>query len=124
MIRGLYSNPPLHGGQIVATILQDAQLKEDWVHELENMRLRIAEMRKALVTHLEQKSNRFDFLAEQKGMFSYTGLTGAQVKRMIAEYGIYLPGDGRINVAGLNVENVAYVAEAMSAITNDAEVSL
>lgn len=117
VIRGLYSNPPCHGARIVSTILQDPELKEHWEKELTVMKERITEMRHALSSQLQTKSTSrsFDFLARQKGMFSYTGLEKEQVERLISDYGIYLPKDGRINVAGLNTKNLDYVADAIIA---------
>lgn len=113
IIRGLYSNPPCHGALLVAMILQDKELKQKWLHELAGMRDRIKEMRRTLVSLLKEGSARFDSLEHQKGMFSFTGLTTAQVNRLINNFGIYLTSDGRINVAGLNQQNVAYVADAI-----------
>ncbi|MCC5831631.1 MAG: aspartate/tyrosine/aromatic aminotransferase [Chlamydiales bacterium] len=118
VIRGLYSNPPCHGGRLVSLILQDEELKSHWLEELTSMRGRISQMRKTLVAMLETESKRFDFLAGQLGMFSYTGLDHETVERLIADYGIYLPRDGRINVAGLNQKNVRYVADAILAVTS------
>lgn len=117
VVRGLYSNPPCHGAEIVSLILQDETLKHHWLEELTSMRTRISEMRKTLVALLEAQSRRFDFLADQLGMFSYTDLDHEVVERLIAEYGIYLPKDGRISIAGLNQENVRYVADAILAVT-------
>jgi aspartate aminotransferase len=118
IIRGLYSNPPLHGAHIVATILQDKELRGHWEQELATMRERITEMRKALAIGLQTKSSTsaFDFMATQKGMFSYTGLSEKQVGQLIADYGIYMPTDGRINVAGLNSENLEYVVDAILSV--------
>lgn len=118
VIRGLYSNPPCHGSRIVATILQNKELKNEWLNELSSMRGRIFEMRQVLISLLEKKSNCFTFLKNQQGMFSYTGLNSDQVSRLIADYGIYLPKDGRINVAGLNQINITYVADAILAVTS------
>ncbi|MFZ0564736.1 MAG: amino acid aminotransferase [Chlamydiales bacterium] len=118
IIRGIYSNPPCHGARIVNLILENPELKEHWVHELITMRDRISEMRKALMAELQSKVTKhsFEFLAHQKGMFSYLGLNGNQVDQLIAEYGIYMTRDSRINVAGLNTENIGYVAEAIAAV--------
>ena len=116
LIRGLYSNPPCHGARIVAKILGDSELTEIWEKEVAGMRTRISEMRQALAHGLSSGS--FDFLAHQKGMFSYTGLNEGQVERLIAEYGIYMPKDGRINVAGLNHENLEYVTQAILAVSH------
>lgn len=118
IIRSLYSNPPRHGARVVATILHDEVLRKHWEHEVATMRERIGEMRKALTAGLQLKTTKttFDFLTTQKGMFSYTGLNEKQVARLIADYGIYLPKDGRINIAGLNSENLDYVLEAILAV--------
>lgn len=120
IIRGLYSNPPCHGARIVTTVLQDKELMQQWRNELEGMRERISEMRKTLVLSLQVKgsTSHFDFMSAQKGMFSYTGLEENQVERLIAEYGIYLPKDGRINVAGLNSQNIDYVVDAILAVSS------
>jgi aspartate/tyrosine/aromatic aminotransferase len=118
IIRGMYSSPPCHGARIVSTILQNSELKVHWEHELLAMRQRIAEMRAAFGCGLQTKisSSDFNFLATQKGMFSYTGLNEQQVDRLMRDYGIYLPKDGRINVAGLNSENLEYVTDAILAV--------
>ncbi len=108
IIRGLYSNPPCHGARIVAEILGDQKLREEWEAELAGMRGRISEMRSALARGLKK-----DFLSKQKGMFSYTGLSAVEVEQLIASYGIYMPRDGRINVAGLNADNLSYVIDAI-----------
>ncbi len=113
LVRGIYSNPPCHGARIVSLILQDEKLKKHWLEDLANMRGRIVSMRRALVSKLEAHSDRFDSLSSQRGMFSYTGLDRADVERLVADYGIYLPNDGRINVAGLTQDNVSYVADAI-----------
>lgn len=113
IIRGLYSNPPCHGARIVATILQQPELKKLWEEELRAMRERLSQMRKSLASSLQKKTNRFEFITNQKGMFSYTGLSKSQVDYLIDEYAIYLPKSGRINVAGLNHQNLQSVAEAI-----------
>ncbi|MFQ5729756.1 MAG: aromatic amino acid transaminase, partial [Waddliaceae bacterium] len=108
VIRGNYSMPPLHGARIVATILQSKELKLEWEHELTNIKERIIEMRKALVSGLQAlgADSEYDFLSKQTGMFSYSGLNSDQVHRLQKEYGIYMPKDGRINVAGINAQNL------------------
>lgn len=118
--RGFYSNPAVHGARIVATILQDAALKMQWQEELNSMLMRIQGMRKSLTEELQRLMgpSAFRFLFSQKGMFSYTGLSAEQVERLIAEYAIYLPSDGRINVAGLNDKNLSYVARSIAAVCN------
>lgn len=112
VIRGMYSNPPCHGARLVQRILCDEVLKTQWLEELASMRVRITEMRRMLSACLKEGSDRFDFIEHQLGMFSYTGLMPGQVERLASEYGIYMPKDGRINVAGLNSENMHYVADA------------
>lgn len=115
IIRGLYSNPPLHGAKIVSIILNNKSLRGEWESEVAAMRLRIEEMRDSLVTMLQTQGSDIDysFIRLQKGMFSYTGLDQTQVKQLIEKFGIYLPADGRINIAGLNNKNLKFVAEAM-----------
>lgn len=118
IIRGIYSNPPCHGVRIVNVILQDPELNQLWQQELASMRLRIQEMRNAMYAALQSLGHgeRFAFLTKQTGMFSYTCLDLDQVEKLTAEYGIYLLKDGRINVSGLNTENLSYVAEAIDAV--------
>lgn len=116
IIRGMYSNPASHGSMIVRSILGDHELRKRWESELKLMRERIHDMRARLVSALNERlpSSTYDFLFKQKGMFSYTGLQAAQVECLTGEFGIYLPKDGRINVAGLNRENIPYVADAIA----------
>lgn len=113
IIRGLYSNPPCHGARLVVTIYQDEKLKSRWMEELASMRTRIMDMRKKLLSRLQKQTDRFDGMAHQTGMFSYTGLSREEVERLVAEYAIYLPTDGRINVAGLSGANLDTVAGAL-----------
>lgn len=113
IVRGIYTSPPCHGARIVTTILQDESLRGIWMEELANIRDRITSMRKKLVSLLKLRSSKFDFMATQNGMFSYTCLNPDSAKKLTAEFGIYLPSDGRINVAGLNEKNVEYVADAI-----------
>lgn len=118
IMRGLYSNPPAHGARIVAMILGDPKLHALWQEELITMRGRIDEMRKTFLAALMANTKQeFGFMAQQKGMFSYTGLKQHQVEQLIADYGIYLPKDGRVNIAGLNTENLDYVVKAIAAVT-------
>jgi len=108
IIRGLYSNPPCHGARIVAIILEDENLKKHWISELTAMRERIGEMRRALTAklHIKLPKDNFDFVLSQKGMFSFVGLEEKKVDHLTKEFGIYLPKNGRINIAGLNTENM------------------
>ncbi len=117
-VRRNYSSPPNFGAQVVATVLGDAGLKARWLAEVEEMRLRILAMRQTLVTVLKEAvpGRNFDYLLQQRGMFSYTGLSAAQVDRLRDEFGIYLIASGRMCVAGLNTGNVQRVAQAFAAV--------
>jgi aromatic-amino-acid transaminase len=117
-VRRNYSSPPMFGAELVSTVLADPQLKTDWLTEVEGMRSRIVAMRETLVEALGQTlpGRNFDYLITQRGMFSYTGLSAAQVDRLREEFGIYLVRSGRICVAGLNTQNVARVADAFAKV--------
>ena len=117
-VRRNYSSPPNFGAQLVAKVLNDAQLKTQWLDEVESMRTRILEMRHALVDTLKSAlpQRNFDYLLAQRGMFSYTGFSAAQVDRLREEFGVYLIHSGRMCVAGLNHNNVRQVAEAFAAV--------
>lgn len=117
-VRRNYSSPPNFGAQLVATVLNDAGLKASWLAEVEAMRTRIKAMRQTLVDALNaaMPTGDFTYLLKQRGMFSYTGLSAAQVDRLREEFGIYLVSSGRICVAGLNNRNVHRVAQAFSAV--------
>lgn len=117
-VRRNYSSPPTYGARIVAGVLNDAELKTMWLAEVEAMRVRILSMRQTLVDSLKQAlpEHNFDHLLQQRGMFSYTGLSAAQVDRMRNEHGVYLIASGRVCMAGLNHGNVARVAEAFAAV--------
>lgn len=117
-VRRNYSSPPNFGAQIVAQVLNDAQLKAQWLAEVEAMRARILEMRHVLVNSLKSAlpQRNFDYLLEQRGMFSYTGFSPAQVDRLREEFGVYLIHSGRMCVAGLNQHNVGQVAQAFAAV--------
>jgi len=101
--RGIWSMPPDHAAACVRIVLGDAALKADWQAELETVRLRMLSLREGFAEALRRQSNsdRFDFIARQRGMFSRLGLTAEQVKRLREEHGIYIVGDSRFNVAGL-----------------------
>src|SRR5690606_32389004 len=117
-IRSNYSNPPAHGGAIVSTILGDAELRQQWEGEVQAMRDRIAGMRRLFVQTLAQKgiAQDFSFIERQKGMFSFSGLSPDQVQRLREEHAIYIVGSGRINVAGMNEQNVGVICEAIKAV--------
>ncbi|MEI8300252.1 MAG: amino acid aminotransferase [Chlamydiota bacterium] len=115
LIRANYSNPPKHGAVIVSYVLNDEKLKALWLSELEKMRRRIIDMRSLLYDILSEKTKRKDYtyLSDAKGMFCFTGLEKSQVERLIDEYGIYMLKTGRINVTGLNEDNIHYVGDAI-----------
>ena len=117
-VRRSYSSPPIHGGQVVASVLTDPELHSLWKVELEAMRLRILKMRATLHAVLRSKmpARDFDYFLTQRGMFSYTGLSPAQVDRLREQYGVYLVRSGRLCVAGLNSSNVEATALAMAAV--------
>ena len=118
VVRSNYSNPPTHGGQIVALVLTNPALREIWEIELGGMRERIREMRESLVSKLAERapSRDFKFVRRQRGMFSYSGLDKAQVRRLRDEFSIYAVDTGRICVAALNSKNIGYVADAIAAV--------
>ena len=117
-VRRIYSSPPNFGAQVVATVLGDETLKASWLAEVEAMRKRILSMRQELVNVLKEAvpGHNFDYLLKQRGMFSYTGLSAAQVDRLREEFGVYLIASGRMCVAGLNASNVHRVAQAFAAV--------
>ncbi|MFH2815712.1 aromatic amino acid transaminase [Enterobacter ludwigii] len=117
-VRRIYSSPPNFGAQVVATVLGDDRLKASWLAEVESMRKRILTMRQELVDVLKEAvpGHNFDYLLKQRGMFSYTGLSAAQVDRLREEFGVYLISSGRMCVAGLNASNVHRVAQAFAAV--------
>lgn len=117
-VRRNYSSPPNFGAQVVAAVLNDEALKASWLVEVEEMRTRILAMRQELVKVLstEMPERNFDYLLNQRGMFSYTGLSAAQVDQLREEFGVYLIASGRMCVAGLNTQNVHRVAKAFAAV--------
>lgn len=118
VIRTNYSNPPIHGGAVVAAVLSNPELRQMWEDELAGMRDRIRAMRTGLVEAIKAEgvAQDFSFVAKQRGMFSYTGLSAAQVERLRAEFGIYAVSTGRICLAALNSKNLGYVASAIAQV--------
>lgn len=110
-----FSFPPDHGARIVSTILNDAELRADWEAELEEVRLSMLGLRQQLADELRQLSNsdRFDFIAHHRGMFSQIGTTPEKVEVMRKDSGIYMVSDSRMNIAGLNAETVPRLARAI-----------
>jgi aromatic-amino-acid transaminase len=118
VIRTNYSNPPTHGASVVASVLSTPTLRKMWENELGGMRTRIKAMRTGFVDGLKAHGveRDFSFVARQRGMFSYSGLTAAQVERLQKEYGIYAVSTGRICVAALNNKNLDYVVGAIAKV--------
>jgi len=110
-----YSFPPDHGARVVTTILTDPDLRADWEAELEEVRNTMLGLREQLAGELRKLTNsdRFDFIAEHRGMFSRLGTTPELVEKMRAEHGIYMVGDSRMNIAGLNADTVPILARAI-----------
>jgi aromatic-amino-acid transaminase len=116
--RTMYSMPPDHAAAAVRIIMEDDTLRAAWKEELEQMRLRMLNLRKGFAEALRRQSNsdRFDFIAEHRGMFSRLGITEAQVDRLREEYGIYMVGDSRFNVAGLKEDRLEELAKAVVSV--------
>lgn len=110
-----FSFPPDHGARLVTMILNDEVLRNDWMTEVEDMRLSMLGLREQLARELQQRSgsDRFDFIAQHRGMFSRLGTTPELVQKMREDFGIYLVGDSRMNIAGLNTQTVPILAEAI-----------
>lgn len=117
-IRANYSNPPAHGAAIVTTILRDPALRAQWEGEVTEMRDRINQMRHLFVETLNEKgvTRDFSFIANQRGMFSFSGLTPDHVKALREQFGVYIVGSGRISVAGMTEGNMDYLCEAIAAV--------
>jgi aromatic-amino-acid transaminase len=118
VIRANYSNPPIHGGQVVATVLNTPALRATWEKELAGMRVRIKQMRVALVEKLKAAGVRQDmsFITQQIGMFSYSGLSKDQMVRLRSEFGVYGTDTGRMCVAALNSKNIDYVCASIAKV--------
>ena len=118
IVRTNYSNPPTHGCQLVATVLASDQLRSLWDRELGEMRERIKAMRRRLVDSIHSRvpGADFSFVLKQRGMFSYSGLTKEQVRRLREDNSIYTIETGRICVAALTTKNVDYVADAIAKV--------
>ena len=118
VIRTNYSNPPTHGATVVASVLNSPELRALWEEELAGMRERIRGMRMAMVEQLAALNCKrdFSFVAQQRGMFSYSGLTAEQVERLKTEFGIYAVSTGRICVAALNQRNLPAVTQAIAQV--------
>ncbi|WP_022941119.1 amino acid aminotransferase [Psychromonas hadalis] len=117
-IRSNYSNPPAHGAAIVTTILEDKALYAQWDKEVADMRDRIQEMRDLFVATLKEKGVKGDysFISRQNGMFSFSGLSVEQVKRLKDEFAVYIVGSGRISVAGMTKDNMQPLCDAIAKV--------
>jgi len=118
VIRSNYSNPSSHGGQVVAMVLADPELRARWEAEVTEMRQRIQNMRALFVRRLAERGIKrdFSFIAQQKGMFSYSGLDLNAVRRLRSEFGLYIVDSGRICVAAMNEKNLEPITEAIAAV--------
>ncbi len=119
--RANYSNPPAHGGAIVATVLNDLELRRQWEAEVADMRNRINTMRHLFVETLQEKGvdRDFSFIARQRGMFSFSGLNADQVKALRDRFAVYVVGSGRISVAGMTEHNMDYLCSAIAEVLAD-----
>ncbi|MHB0956600.1 MAG: amino acid aminotransferase [Pirellulaceae bacterium] len=117
-IRTNYSNPPRHGGAIVAQVLNHPDLRTKWVTEVQAMRERIASMRQLFVDTLRAKGvmQDFSFITRQRGMFSFSGIKPEQVDKLRSDHGIYIVRSGRINVAGMTEANMGRLCDAIQAV--------
>lgn len=119
-IRSNYSNPPAHGGKIVSTILNSTDLKKQWIDEVTVMRNRINDIRLKFKAALDERVIQLapdgnDFITQQNGMFSFSGLKKEQVEALRFQHGIYIVGSGRINVAGINESKIDRLCDAIKA---------
>jgi aromatic-amino-acid transaminase len=121
VIRTNYSNPASHGGQVVALVLADPELRAQWEGELQEMRERIRSMRHSFVELLAKKGVRrdFSFIAQQTGMFSYSGIDLESVRRLRSEFGLYIVDSGRICVAAMNEKNLDYITDSIAKVLGD-----
>lgn len=117
-VRANYSNPPAHGGKVVEIVLGTPELRKLWEQEVTGMRNRIHQMRRMFVDGLKAKGvkRNFEFIVEQRGMFSFCGVTVDEVKQLKEQYGIYLVDNGRINVAAMTPSNMDYLTTAIAAV--------
>jgi aspartate/tyrosine/aromatic aminotransferase len=126
IIRPLYSSPPRHGSSIVKTILMDPALKEEYDQECAGMAVRVKKMRKKLVEALQATGSTHDWshITDQIGMFALTGMNESMCKQLTDEFFIFLTTNGRISIAGLNDNNLSYVANAIHTVTNGKRITV
>lgn len=120
VVRTIYSSPPSHGAQVVSIVLNDPELRVLWESELEEMRKRILEMRNLFATRLREilPSRDFSFIKDQRGMFSYSGLSRDVILKLRDRYHIYALESGRICVAAMNTKNMDYICSSIASILN------
>jgi aspartate/tyrosine/aromatic aminotransferase len=118
LVRTIYSVPPDHGAAVVSMILDNAELRAEWVDEVDEMRDRLKDMRKLLNDALVEKApdNDFSHLVRAKGMFCFLGISAEHVERLKKDYGIYMVDSSRINVAGITEGNVGYLSDSIAAV--------
>jgi aspartate aminotransferase len=118
--RQIYSMPPAHGALLVSLVLGDDQLRADWMAELEDVRSRIQSMRALLTDNINGNSAGIDFshINQQKGMFSFLGITPSQLQRLREEFGVYIVSSTRINLAGVNSGNIDYLSDSICSVLN------
>jgi aromatic-amino-acid transaminase len=125
MIRTNYSNPPSHGARIVAAVLASPELRALWVKEVVGMRDRVRAMRRELVERLKKRiPDDFSFILQQRGIFSYSGLSRGQMIALRERYSVYGIESGRINVAALNSRNLDYVADSIASVVRLSQAEL
>jgi aspartate aminotransferase len=114
--RGIYSMPPSHGSMVVSTILSSSELRSQWQMELAEMRDRLQSVRQRLATSLSTRLNtdRFNYIADDKGLFSFLGISESQVTQLAEQSSIYMAGSSRINLAGFNDDNIGYFVDAFA----------
>ena len=117
--RRVYSMPPAHGGILAGLVLTDSKLKDNWVAELDGMCIRINSLRDKLANLLTAGCGRdFDFIRRENGMFSFLGLTPEQARALRSQHSVYMLDSSRINVAGINANNIGYFVESVAKVTN------
>jgi len=116
--RSIYSMPPDHGAAIVAKVLGDAELRRSWIAELDTMRKRLGSLRRLLVDEIHERTQAvdFSFVANQSGLFSFLGLSREQIVRLREEFHVYMVESSRVNIAGVNANNVGVIADAVAAV--------
>uniref|UniRef100_W5MHG6 Aspartate aminotransferase n=1 Tax=Lepisosteus oculatus TaxID=7918 RepID=W5MHG6_LEPOC len=119
LIRPMYSNPPMNGARIAATIMNAPELRQEWLEEVKGMANRIISMREQLVSNLKKEGSihNWQHVVNQIGMFCFTGLKPEQVERLIKEFSVYMTKDGRISMAGVSSANVGYLAHGIHQVT-------